>query len=67
MYFAAGVDQSEVQNPITPPPLHTVYLFTQGKGGGESLTREKGRGAIVHKARSKISTFLTASPVYKLW
>jgi hypothetical protein len=34
---------SEAQN--TPPPLHTVnvytvYLFKQGKGGGE-LTKEK--------------------------
>ncbi len=36
--------------PHYPPfyTLHgTVYLFTQGKGGG--LTREKVRGAIVHK------------------
>ncbi len=41
--------------PITPypppPPTHvyTVYLFTQGRGGGE-LTRDKVTGAIVHKA-----------------
>ncbi len=45
-----------------PPPIHTayvctrtVYLFTQGGGGGErkELTREKVRGAIVHKAGRK--------------
>jgi hypothetical protein len=39
---------------ILLPLLHieyayTVYLFTQGKGGGE-LTREKARRAIVNKA-----------------
>ncbi len=43
------------------PPLHsvyvyTVYIFTQGKGGGESSTREKLRRATVHKAGSKIPT-----------
>jgi hypothetical protein len=35
--------------------VYRVYLFTQGRGG-ESLTREKGRGAAVHKAGSKIPT-----------
>ncbi len=39
----------------------------KGEGGGENWTREKGRGATVHKAGSKISTWLTAYPVYKLW
>jgi hypothetical protein len=40
MDFAAGVYLSEAQNPILNPlPLHTlyvytVYLFTQGEGGG---------------------------------
>ncbi len=39
--FAAGIYLSEAQNPIPPPPLqtvyvYTVYLFTQGRGeGGE--------------------------------
>jgi hypothetical protein len=46
---------SEAENPM-PPPLHTVYvytvyLFTQGGGGGHLNQRE---GANVHKARSKI-------------
>ncbi len=44
-----------------PPLLHTVYvcigyLFTQGRkegGGGERWTREKVRGATVHKAGSR--------------
>ncbi len=57
--------------PHIPPPLHTVYvyavyLFTQEKGGGE-LTSEKVRGAIVAQSRSKIPTWLTVSPVYKLY
>ncbi len=58
-----------------PPPPHThcmriygtVYLFTQERGeGGESWTREKIRGATVHRARSKIPTWPTVSPVYFL-
>ncbi len=40
----------------------------QGKGGGGAeLTREKVRGEIVHKVGSKIPTWLTESPVYKLY
>ncbi len=56
-----------------PPPLHivyvfTVYLFTQGRGGGGGkLTREKVKEAIAHKAGFKIPTGLTVSPVYKLY
>jgi len=34
--------------------VYTVYLFIQGGGEGGKLTREKVRGAIVYKARSKI-------------
>ncbi len=33
-------------------PVYSVYLFTHGRGG-ESLTREKVRGATVHKAAEK--------------
>jgi hypothetical protein len=36
--------------------VYTVYSFTQGKGEGEELTREKVREATVHKAGSKIPT-----------
>ncbi len=59
-----------LRNPYPPPPIHTVsvhtvYLFTQGRGG--ELTRDKIRGATVHKAGSNIPTWLTVSPVYKLW
>jgi hypothetical protein len=42
----------------TPPPLHTVqytciqYTYSHREGGrGVELTREKVRGAIVHKAK----------------
>jgi hypothetical protein len=40
--------------PCSPSPLHTVYvytiyLFTQGRGGGRELTREKVRGATIYK------------------
>ncbi len=55
--------------PLTPiiPPLHTVhvytvYFFTQGRGEEGELTREKVRGAIVHKAG--IPTSLTVSPLF---
>jgi hypothetical protein len=45
------------------------YLFTQGRGEGGvgtvEITKEKVRGATVHKAGSKTPT-LTVSPVYKL-
>ncbi len=30
--------------------LTVLYLFIQGRGGGGGLTREKVRGAIIHKA-----------------
>jgi hypothetical protein len=54
--FAAGVYLSEAPSPpmTLSPPLHnvyvyTVYLYLYTQGGGE-LTREKVRGATVHKA-----------------
>jgi hypothetical protein len=46
------------------PRSDFFYLF---KGGGGVNQREKVRGAIVHKAESKITTWLTVSPVYKLY
>ncbi len=33
MDFVAGVYLSEAKNPISPPPLHTVYVY-MGMGGG---------------------------------
>ncbi len=60
--FAAGVCLSEAQNPIPLPLTNcvlvycTVYLLTQGRGEGVRVTREKGRGATVHKAGSRIAT-----------
>ncbi len=55
MYFAAGVDQSEVQNPITPPPLYTLYTCIQqytctcshregGRVGGGEFNQREGEG-----------------------
>ncbi len=66
--FAVGVYLSEAPSPPTisytlPPPLThckrvRVYciLIHTGKGGGKRRTREKVRGATVHKAGSKIPT-----------
>ncbi len=56
---------------IPRPPLHTVYvytvyLFTHGMGGGRANQREGERGNIT-QSRSKIPTWLTVSPVYKLY
>ncbi len=45
--LAAGVYLSAAPSPL----LHTVYLLTQGKGGGS--TSEKVRGALVHKRGRK--------------
>ncbi len=51
--------------PHTPP---IQYTYSHRKGGrGKSWTREKVREATVHKAGSKIPTWLTVSSVYKLW
>jgi hypothetical protein len=57
--------------PPNPLPLTNcirVYskLIHTGKGG-ESWTREKGRGERVHKAGSKIPTLMFVSLVYKPW
>ncbi len=57
--------------PHTPPLTHCICVYSifihKGKGGGGNWTRDKARGATVHKAGSKIPTWLTLSPVYKLW
>jgi hypothetical protein len=47
--------------PLNPSQPHTACIYctlTQGRVRGERWTREKVRGAIVHKAGSKISTWL---------
>ncbi len=66
----AGAYLSEAQNPIPQPCiLYTCiqYTYSHREGGwGWSWTREKVRGATVHKAGSKI-TCLTVSLIYKLW
>jgi hypothetical protein len=44
---AAGVYLSEAQNPILPPPLHTVYIILNhkgAKGGGRVNQKERERG-----------------------
>jgi hypothetical protein len=61
--FCLSEAPSPPLTPYSPPPytLYTVrartlysilYLFTQGRGGG-GLTRDKVRGATVHKAGRK--------------
>ena len=45
--------------------VYTVFLFSQERGGGGELTREKVRGVTVNNDGSKIPTSLTVSPVYK--
>ena len=61
--FAAGVYLSEVQNHIPYPITHCIRVYTiqytyshreRGKGG--EITREKVRGATLHKAGLKIPT-----------
>jgi hypothetical protein len=50
---------NRTHHPTTPSQPHTVCIYctsTQGRGGGESWTRERVRGATVHKAGSKIPT-----------
>ncbi len=64
------------RTPYYQPPLHTECVYTvrytyshreRGEGGRELVQREGYRGETVHKAGSKIPTWLTLSPVYKLW
>jgi hypothetical protein len=63
MFYLSEDPSPPITPPHPPPPLHTVYeymytlyiiLIHTGKGGGgEELSREKVRGAIVHKAGRK--------------
>jgi hypothetical protein len=69
-YLAAGV-LSEAPDPLLPPfnTVMVTYLCTYShrEGGGGRWTSEKVRGSLVHKRGSKIPTWLTVSPVYKLY
>ncbi len=67
-----NIVSNRTQHP--PPPtssqphsLCTLYSDTGnvGRWGDLNWTREKVRGATVHKTVSKIPTWLTVSPVYK--
>ncbi len=70
--YAAGIYLSDAQNPIHR--IHTLthfirgvqYIYSHGEGG-ESWTSEKARGSTVHKAGSKIPTWLTVSSVNELF
>ncbi len=55
--------------PSTGRLFSRVYKFTYSYrgGGGGDWTRQKVIGATVHKAGSKIPTWPTVTPVYKLW
>jgi hypothetical protein len=50
---------SPPMTPNAPPPLHIVYVYytlihrREGREGGGELSREKVRGATVHKAGRK--------------
>jgi len=58
---------------LRPPPLlwphnSPLHNYSHREGEGDKRwTQEKVRGATVHKAGSKIPTWLTVSHVYKLW
>ncbi len=63
---------TELNTPHLLPAKHCPHIlyFDTRKGGGEvgtCWTREDVRGATVHKAGSKIQTWLTGYPVNKLW
>ncbi len=53
-------------HPLTHCMRTCTYSHREGREGVRK-TREKVRGATVHKAGSKIPTWLNISPVYKLW
>ncbi len=69
MDFAAVCFSVWSPMPHTTPYLtyHTYSHREGGGGGGGELTKEWVRGATVLKAGSNIQTWLTVSPVYKLW
>jgi hypothetical protein len=57
---------------LPPSPLtHCILVYNilihTGVGGVGELSREKVRGALVHKTGSEIPPWLTVSPVYKLY
>jgi hypothetical protein len=46
--------------------MYMNCTYSDREGGGGERTREKVRGATVHRAESKTPTLLNVSPVYKL-
>ncbi len=60
-------NRTQQSTPPPPPQIHTVCIhFTLTQGRGEIWTKEKVRGATVHKAGSKIPDVGCANFYYSL-
>ncbi len=68
--YMVSIHSSTQLNPPPPVCMYILYFFfgKGGRGGGVvEVNQREGYGAIGHKAGSKILTWLTISPVYKLY